>query len=525
MKKKTIKKTQPTVKVKPILHQFSSRTIFIFVLLLNLILSLFLFDPKLETGGDNALYLILGKSIISGQGFRDIHKPNQPAHTAVPPGFPFLMGIGQLLFNNNFVAIKFIILLFSIGSLIIVYYLLRHYLAQDYLLPLLVFTTIPLYLQYSFALLSEIPFLFVGLLSFYLLELALKKESLTLLIASAVVVVSSYYMRAAGIAFIFAFATYFLVKRKFKYLLIYLAIVSVLVLPWLIRNYLITKQNPYIDVLFVRNPYDLQSGKINISDFLNRVIANIKIYFFYVLPQIYFPAITNKVILTLLGTLLTIIVICGIVSPKGKTFLASIIGLVAYVAMLIVRPEVWSGDRFLLPVVPFILVYIFLGLKWFETKLNLKNTLAIIVGLILILNNIIAFIPQAKIATTNNLLYLKGEKYAGYSVDWIRWFETIEWIDKNIAKDKLIMSRKPEFVYLLSGCKSIGYPFTENREQVKQAISQCDYVLLDNFYWTGTTRRYLLPVIQSELDKYQVVFKSNKPEFYVLQLKKDSLPN
>ncbi|MEO0091419.1 MAG: glycosyltransferase family 39 protein [candidate division WOR-3 bacterium] len=518
MKKKITKKPTPSTKV--ILPKISPKTIFIIAILLNLILSLLLFDPKLETGGDNALYLILGKSIISGQGFRDIHNPNQQPHTTVPPGFPFILGIGQLLFGNNFVAIKFIILLFSIGSLTIAYYLFRHYLEKDYLLPLFVFATLPIYLQYSFALLSEIPFLFFGLLSFYLFELALRKESLILLIASAIAVVGSYYLRAAGIAFIVAFLGYLLWKRKIKWFIIFLLIILALVFPWLMRNYAINKQNPYVDVLFVRNPYNLQSGKITFGDFINRIIANIKIYFLYALPQIFLPAINNNAILTLLGIVITLIVILGIFSKKGRVFLASIIGLVVYLGMLIIRPEVWSGDRFLLPVVPIILVYIFFGLITLESKFKIKNAFKILVGVLFILVNIIAIIPQAKIAIANNSLYLKGEKYAGYSADWVRWFETIEWIDKNIPKNKIIMSRKPEFVYLLSGCKSIGYPFTEDEKQVKDAIANSDYILLDNFYWTGTTRRYLLPVIQKEQDKYQIVYKSNKPEFYVLQVKK-----
>ncbi|MCX7785708.1 MAG: glycosyltransferase family 39 protein [candidate division WOR-3 bacterium] len=520
MKKKTPKKPQIPGETKPILPQLSPKTIFIIALLLNLILSLLLFDPKLETGGDNALYLILGKSIISGLGLRDIHNPNQQPHTTVPPGFPLILGIGHVIFNNNFVAIKFIILLFSLGSLVITYYLLRHYLEKDYIIPLFVFATLPLYLQYSYALFSEIPFLFFTLLSFYLFEQAIKKESLLLLIFSSLAVVGSYYLRAAGLAFIVAFAIYLLWKRKIKWLIIFLLIILVLVLPWLIRNYSINKQNPYIDVLFVRNPYNLQSGKITISDFFNRIITNIKIYFFYALPQIFLPAISNSGLLTLLGIILTLIVIFGFFSKTGRIFLASIIGLIVYVGMLVVRPEVWSGDRFLLPVVPIILVYIFLGLKWLETKFKIKNFFTIAVGLLFIFINIIAILPQVKIALTNNSLYLKGDKYAGYSADWVRWFETIEWIDKNIAKDKIIMSRKPEFVYLLSGCRAIGYPFTEDQEQVKEAIAKCDYILLDNFYWTGTTRRYLLPVIQKEPDKYQVIFKSNKPEFYVLQVKK-----
>ncbi|MGB9721929.1 MAG: hypothetical protein ACPL28_10685, partial [bacterium] len=56
-------------------------------LLIYTILSLLLFDPKLFTGGDNAVYIILAESITTGKGYKNIYLPEQPPHTQYPPGF------------------------------------------------------------------------------------------------------------------------------------------------------------------------------------------------------------------------------------------------------------------------------------------------------------------------------------------------------------------------------------------------------------------------------------------------------
>jgi hypothetical protein len=518
MKKKKITnvRTQPPKRIFP---KLDSKTILIITIVIYVVLAILLFDPKLSTGGDNARYLILAESILTGHGMHEIENPSSPPHTAVPPGFPMLLALALLAFGKNFIMIKFLILLLSVATLIITYLLFRHYLEQKYFIPLFLFATLPIYLEYSHWIFSEIPFLLFTVLSFLFFERALKNKSILYLIFCAIAVAISYYMRAAGLAFIIGFGIYLLWKRKFRWLIIFGGIITVLILPWFIRNYMVSKSNPYVDILFVRNPYDLQSGRINFTGFIQRIAENLKIYCGYALPKIFLPSFNNAGWLAFCGIVFTIIIIIGFFTEIGKKYPASAISLVVYSAMLVIRPSVWSGDRFLLPVLPILLFYLICGILWLEKKIRFTYFTTGTVG-ILVLLNLIALNPQIRTAINNNKAYLHGDKYAGYSDDWRRYFEAIDWIKTNIPEDKVIMARKTEFVYLLSGRKSLGYPFTEDANKVQEAISKCDYILLDNFYWTGTTHHYLLPVLQQNPEKYEVVFTTKQPEFFVLKIKK-----
>ena len=59
---------------------------------LHLVLGLLLYEPTLFPGGDNADYMILGESLRSFEGYRDLHLPGSPVHTKYPFGYPMLLG-------------------------------------------------------------------------------------------------------------------------------------------------------------------------------------------------------------------------------------------------------------------------------------------------------------------------------------------------------------------------------------------------------------------------------------------------
>ena len=85
------------------------------VLLFALILNVLLFDPKLSTGGDNATYISLAKSIAEGRGYRSIYDPAEPAHTQCPFGLSLLLVPVILTLGMNFVAMKLLVLVMGLA--------------------------------------------------------------------------------------------------------------------------------------------------------------------------------------------------------------------------------------------------------------------------------------------------------------------------------------------------------------------------------------------------------------------------
>jgi hypothetical protein len=333
-----------------------------------------------------------------------------------------------------------------------------------------------------------------------------------------ILAVYAFFIRTAGISLILAIAVFLLLRKQYKLLAIFLAIFLLVFVPWQIRNSSIPTENSYIDQLLAKNPYQMELGKIGFFDLFARAFDNFSFYAFTILPKTILPILGSNTLLAIFGFILLVLIIIGFIKTI-KNFSIIEYYLVFGCFILFSWPKVWSSERFLLPLLPIMVIYILYGLLWLSNKVKSKYFMPILIGFIVFLN-FLSIIPQAKTAIANNISCLKGDRYAGYTSDWRRYFEVVEWIEKNIPADEVIMARKPEFVYLVSGHKSVIYPFTANHTKVKEVIEQSDYILFDNFYWTGTTKRYLLPVLQQELSRYELVFQTRKPIFVLLRIKK-----
>ena len=60
------------------------------------------FDKKINLGGDNAGYYILGNAIASGQGFTNINTKEKLGHNHFPPGYPLLIAGAKVVFQRHY---------------------------------------------------------------------------------------------------------------------------------------------------------------------------------------------------------------------------------------------------------------------------------------------------------------------------------------------------------------------------------------------------------------------------------------
>jgi len=72
----------------------------LFVLAFGLIYA-FVFDSKLDMGGDNAGYIILGQALLQGEGYTNIHIPGSPPRViflrVIPPFWRWLWFLARVL--------------------------------------------------------------------------------------------------------------------------------------------------------------------------------------------------------------------------------------------------------------------------------------------------------------------------------------------------------------------------------------------------------------------------------------------
>lgn len=499
------------------LHRGEARSRLALFLGIYVLLSLLLFDPKLSTGGDNAVYLILAKSIAQGKGYLNLYLPGAPAHTQYPFGFPLLLAsVVWIVGGVNVIAAKLLVLLTGIGATCFAYGICRQLFPERANLVAAFMLSIPMFIVNNHWVFSEVPFLCFSLGAIYFLLKAKPGRELFYWLGMGFAAYASL-LRSAGIALVLGVLVFLLLKKRYKLLGIFLALFLLAFVPWQVRNARAGGQ-PYLAQLLARHPYIPDYGRANARDFALRVWRNLRDYVTIVLPIGLLPVIKPGWLARVVGVLFASLAVLGFVRRlKRWSVIETYMPFV--VLVLLGWPELWMGERFLLPFVPLIVFYVFTTLDRLGEKLEWRRLTVAVVALLAALNCFM-LVRLAKTAVTDNINYLHGDRYAGYSSDWRRYFEAIEWIGESIPADKVVLARKPEFVYLLSGRQSICYPFTYDHAKVRQAIEQVDYILYDDFRWNETTKYFLAPVLQEELDRYPVLHQTSEPPFYVLAVRR-----
>lgn len=500
--------------------RLSDTHVFLVLLGINLLLSLVLFDPKLSTAGDNATYITLARSILKGS-YRNLYDPLTPPNTLYPPGFPALIAPAVAIAGSSFIPMKLVILLCSLGALLFSFLLLKRIQSgREWIGPLLLVALCPLLLDYSHWIFSEVPFLFFTLLALWLFQRALqnRRESLLQFVWAAVATGAAYYIRSQGLFLIGGFGMVLLLKRRWRALLVTAAVIGAIALPWFIRN-LNVPHGGYLPWLLTKDPYNLAAGKLTAGDMVGRFGQNSKLYVFKVVPQIVFPALgdnANPALMGIIGLALVALIVAGLVTEGRRRRMDAVAWYTLLTSgIVLVWPSVWSGDRFLLPIVPFLFYYLYSGLCQFGAWLKLRQlaSVAVIAAVVLFL---VTNLGRAGTNLRNFSEYVKGDKFAGYDEGFRTYFQAAEWLRDHTDTNAVVVSRKPQFTYLYSGRKSFVYPFVADENQVLGAIDslKATHVFLETFF--GTSGRYLYPVIRDHPDRFQQIGTVGRGQVQVL---------
>jgi hypothetical protein len=489
----------------------------LFFLLGYLVLSVLLFDPKISSGGDNAVYMILTESMISGKGYRDIHLPEEPHHTLYPFGFPLLLVLPMLIFGRNVFIFKLLILLAGLGMMYFIYAIGRHLFKEKINIMLSFCLSIPIFTVYNHWILTEIPYLCLSLGAVYFF-LKASTDNRILYYISFFLATYATFIRTVGVALVISMVLILILKKQFKYAGILAVMFLLIFIPWQTRNAGISHEAGYIEQLLAKYPYDLELGVVGFSDFVRRVWNNLIFYSFLIIPTTMMPIIKSGMISIGVGSFLVMVTVLGLITRLRKMSVIELYFMLSCV-ILLAWPTIWSSKRLLLPFLPLFIIYFYYGLVWLGKKVKFRHLIYVITVIFLVFN-VISLLGEANRSFTDNISYIRGDKYAGYRVQWRHYCETVDWVGQHISKNCIIMARKPEFVYIMSGHKSLAYPFSTDSAIVKTAIEQSDFIIFDNVYQKSMARRWLLPVLEQDPEKYRIVYNTEELDFYVIRVLK-----
>ena len=495
------------------------RGIPLLVIAASLVVGIWTFDPKLSLSGDNAEFIVLARSLAQGEGLSYIHSPEPGPATKFPFGFPLLLAPLAWAFPDDWVPMKALVLaLFALGMGVL-YLLARERVGVGPALAVVALSLMagrsyltqgaaglafgPLLLHFSHQVMSEVPYLTFSLLALWLVDRGVRREGLRgngWLLGGLACTIWACFIRTAGIALAAAVASHLLLRRDFRRCLLFVGATLVCWLPWAWRNHAVGGGSVYLKQLFMVNPYRPEQGWLDLPGFLERFIGQVDRYL-RGWPEVLVPSFGGTdtllhpapLLLIALATTATLLCI-----RRGEHLLL----LYAAFFMGMVLLWSWPGERFLVPVVP---VVILLGM-W--TVLQIRDRLAAMgraarhAGRLAVWGCLAAWF----MAHAGGVKRLADYADDDYPPNWQRYYEAGEWIEANTSKEAIVLCRKGFWMHVVSGRRVVGFPFDEPAAVLAHMEREgADYVVVERLGYRQTDD-YLVPTIYEYRDRFQVVW-------------------
>ncbi|HMQ08308.1 MAG TPA: glycosyltransferase family 39 protein [Saprospiraceae bacterium] len=484
-----------------------------------------IFDEKVDLNGDNLNYYYLAKN-VSERGIYSLYYDHlQKPHGHFPPGYPFLLSIFMKISQSvNFIkAINGFLLL---ASSITLYFTFRRFGLGKFIAFTGAFMVLynASFLSFSTIMMSEIPFVFFSTFTIYLISISDFNKPFYKNPTYIIAVILLYYtflIRSQGIALLPGVILFLILTRRWVYILGTIVVFGIVSIPWNIRNSLAGGGSSYLNQLLMKNPYWVEEGRVSMTDLLSRVINNSQRYIDKELPV----SIVNNLQVVYsgegyvqwtywwIGLIIIILTVIGLIAIKNNRSM-----LFGYIAgtfgVLLLWPDVWFSNRFILPIIPFIAVAVIHGIKvcmellmkWTFKQNPGFNTL-LLVPLIVFLN---------KDGVEN--LKIKAQQKT-YPPAYQNYFNLANWAKNNLNPDNtVIIARKPELFHHFSAIHTASFSRTPDESALLDGLKRvgATHVVVDQLGYADTGR-YLLPVVQNNPGLFTVIHKTGEPETYLIR--------
>jgi hypothetical protein len=395
---------------------------------------------------DDAIYVITAKAISEGNGYRLINLPDSPRQTKYPILYPvFLAAIWKCWpqFPQNIYFMK--LATSMIGSLALGFcflYLVRFNHCPRYvaLFSCVVCITSPAFLYFSTNTLSEIPFFFLILVSLFVMESFAENAFVKRghLVCLGILISLTFLCRSVGLVLLFSGALYIWHHKPIltKWLLLGFAVV---IIPWVFWIYGAIGDINTNPVRGYNTDYLGWMIEFGLRSTLNIVSTNFVWSFFC---SAFYPAngafeilkSDSNLLLNAFFALLGAIPWVTIFIPKNKSNALKIF-LSFYFLLICVWP--WPPGRFLIPIMPFIVVYFLTGMGFVLEKIisshSVKLLTYVIFTFLIILN---AFQISDVIKSQTDTHYPYGAP--SNKVKWESFENIFNWIKQNTTPNDIV---------------------------------------------------------------------------------------
>jgi hypothetical protein len=335
---------------------------------LTMVLYVLAVNSSLYYWGDDAHYMIVAKAISSGEGLRDILFPGEPAFAYPAPLFPALLAPLVALFGFALTAPKILVLLAAVAAVYCSYRLFRCYVEEPTALAMTVMTAVsPQLVSFSHQVMTEVPYLLISLAA--LLSIGRYAAPATRWLSPAFAVTTALLLaailtRSVGFALLAAALAYMVLEGGGERALRIRKAAGIALLcaaGWLAVNFSTLGRIPYVSEF--REGASGQRGTQD-AELVERVRSNLDGYA-DALPEVLLYELFHHPAAAVSALLLACVGV-GFVGAmlRHRTVVEYYMAL--YAGLLLAYPPSNPGNlrRYLVPLIPFIVLYFVLGVRY-----------------------------------------------------------------------------------------------------------------------------------------------------------------
>jgi hypothetical protein len=456
------------------------------------------FNPAPHSGGDNAAYLALADAVVEGDGYVDAYDPQRAPHSKYPPLFPLVLAGAALLGASTWGAFKLIVAVATVLATGLVFLW-----AERRLEPWRAFAVTVLLasssgvVYYSHWILSDPLFVLLTVLALWALERGGSPSWDARWLAVGVgAALGAYFTRSAGLPLLMAVLAWLALRRRYRALGVVAAVFAVPAGLWWIRG-LGVGVGDYGAEFWLVDPYQPGLGTVSPTGLLGRAASNAMAYATRHVPTALVGA--HGPWIAVFGLALLGAAARGwLTRVRAATGVAEIF-LPLYLGLVLVWPEVWGGDRFVLPVLPLLLVYAATALEGWTRRLG--GGAHVVGGLVVaavLVPALGSFAGAARDARTCASVLETGGPFGCYGPRVVEFVDAAAWMGEALPEGSAVMTRKPRIFYVVSGgIPSRAFPFDPSPE-VQLAVADevgARYVFLDR--WDGQAGRFAAVAVQA----------------------------
>jgi hypothetical protein len=417
---------------------------------------------------DGAGYAELAEALTTGQGYRDIALPQPARHTHFPPGFPAALALLWLITGKSAPAAHLFSCVCTVAATMLAWWWFRSlYSARVAFILGLALAVNWTWGRNGGAILSEPMFLLLGQLALLAEIYASRRGGIAAGVMLGALLAACVLTRHVGVALALALLIDLALCRRWSTAVAAGLTSAALLLPW--AGWLAVASTPSQVSLLALN-----------EESFGARIAALAIFYLERLPdQLTGPIVEIGTVFQhriLIGTAVTAwavmasgVLVLGLMRtlgrrrrrPAGLTALATL-------AVLLVWPFTEAG-RFLIPLVPCLLVGAIEGLAVFAACAKFRRPRVAAAGAILAIS-----IPYSAYAIVAERAEAQRRTYRDFDM-------ACAWIATQTSRPGPILARHPAEVFWLTGRQSLS-PLSDDPELIDDLIDRFDvaYILIDD---------------------------------------------